>query len=173
MYTTTVTLDTGVIDALREVTPRVPQIASAYFARTVQPAIAAEVRVTIAQYPGPVVHPFAFSTPKSRRAFFATNGFGRGLGAPRTNNLANSWTVRIDRRSRDEFLRIVNTASYAGYVYGPGNPLATFRQVPGHRVTGWGANLPSQLDHLTDFSIEQLLTAWNVVMEAILSGKMK
>lgn len=175
MYATSLTPDLGLLDAIAEVAPRVPDVMANYVSTVVRPAIENEVQRTIALYPGPVVHPFEFATRKSQAWYFANRVPKGSTGGSyqRTDELKKSWIVRIDRRSREDVLRVLNTADYAGYVYGPGNALASFRQVPGHTVTGWGAGMPQQLDALTAFAMGQLLDAWNVVVEAVLSGKDK
>src|SRR5690348_12561843 len=47
----------------------------------------------LAHEPGKVKYPIEWESEKQRRAFFATNGFGRGIGAERTHDLSQSWGI--------------------------------------------------------------------------------
>jgi hypothetical protein len=96
------------------------------FNREVKPPLLSELK----HYPGAVVYPFQFATERSRKAFFATNGFGRGLGAKRTGKLAEAWKVDISLSDNAVVMSARNTAPYQRYVTGK-------RQVPGHATTGW------------------------------------
>lgn len=91
--------------------------------------------------PGPVRLPFIFASEKSRRAYFATYGFGRGIPYRRTGKLGQSWVVIITPRFADNTVTIKNLRPEATYVYGP-------RQVPGHARTGWAKDFPRKFDEL-------------------------
>lgn len=169
MYVATLSPDLAVIDALREVTPRLPDVAAQYFSQTVKPALEAKVAATVAVYPGPVVHPFEFATDKSRRWYFANKvrSGGKGGEYARTGDLGKAWIVQIDRRSKDSFITIRNTDPAAGFVYGSGSQ----RQVPGHAATGWGRDLDSQLDQLSTDATNLVLDGWTMLINKILQGE--
>lgn len=67
-------------------------------------------------YPARVVHgegnPYLWNSEKQRRAYFATNGFGKGIPYTRSNSLKNGWKM-IDNGVKAQ---VVNTVPYAGYV---------------------------------------------------------
>lgn len=169
MYFTSLTPDLAVLNALAEVTPRLPDVAAAYFRDTVKPALEAKVAKTIAVYPGPVVHPFGFATERSRRWYFANRGTkgARGGSYVRTGDLGKAWVVAIDRRSKDSFITIRNTDPAAGYVYGSGSQ----RQVPGHAATGWGDKLDDRLDQLSTDATNLALDGWTMIVNKILQGQ--
>lgn len=79
--------------------------------------------------PGSPNYPLRWKSEKQRRAFFATNGFGRGIGAPRTHALSRGWRVDIDD-SQFLNLDVYNVENYATYVIGDD-------QQPFHIDTGW------------------------------------
>lgn len=176
MYITTLTPDLALVDALAEAAPKAPDVMSAYVESTVKPAIQQRVDTTVALYP-PQRIPWGngFATDKSRRWYFANRvpRGSRGGSYARTGDLAKAWVVRIDRRSKEEIIRVANTDPAAGYVYGPGNALASFRQVPGHALTGWGSGFDQMFAELADFSMGQLLDAWNATLDAILKGDVR
>lgn len=180
MFSTFLDIDFGPIDALREVAPRLPDLAPPYFAKVVVPAIQTEVDRTIgADVPAQRI-PWGngFLTDKSRRWYFANkvpkgSRVGHYLRRTGSDAMENQWVVVLDRRSRAGLIMIHNTDSASGYVYGPENDLANITQTPGHRVTGWGNNLDNELAHMVDFSMVQLLGAWNYLIEAIMDGKVK
>lgn len=84
---------------------------------------------------------------KQKAAFFATDGFGKGIPTKRTGKLGKSWTMTSEdvneaAQSGAEIL-ITNSASYAKYVIGapPGTkPMQGF-----HLNTGWQPLEPRQI----------------------------
>lgn len=75
--------------------------------------------------------PFQWSSERQRRAFFATNGFGRGIPTVRTMELANSGTFKVNKAYSSLYVYYENTASYAKWVIGQ------FTQIVGHIARGW------------------------------------
>jgi hypothetical protein len=122
----------------------------------VRPAILLEVRDLVATYPGTVRYPFAFSTDKSRRAYFATKGFGRGIPYKRTGTLARAWEVHYSFAEGKGQIIVVNTANAAKYVYGTPRQ----RQVPGHAHTGWGRDLPVAFQLIDEYATKLIIDAW-------------
>lgn len=74
-------------------------------------------------------YPLRWKTEKQKRAFFATDGFGRGIGAPRTHDISQGWKVEINNR---DFVSIdvFNTNPATIFVEGD-------EQQPFHIDTGW------------------------------------
>lgn len=125
----------------------------------VKPALEREIPKTLGVEPGQVRRPFDFNTDrsrtdKSRRAFFATKGFGRGLGAARSHQLSTSWFVRIGYQIRDTIISFVNPKDYAKRVY-PGKD-----QVKGHRNTGWGRDFERAKRYLQGRARVLVAEAW-------------
>jgi hypothetical protein len=79
--------------------------------------------------PGKVKYPIEWESEKQRRAFFATDGFGRGIGTPRTGALSKGWRVDVDF-GMDYEISTYNIHDYAQYVVGD-------KQQRMHRNTGW------------------------------------
>lgn len=143
-------------DEFRTLPTRHKRLFNAQVRTVVAPAGKRKVKELFAVDPGPVVHPFKFSTDLSRRAFFATKGFGRGLGAPRTGIIINAWTLEITRQGEKSYMLLVNPAAGSEFVYGS----PTQRQVPGHARTGYGRNFKAKTQQLQDFVVDELINAW-------------
>lgn len=171
MYYPSLTFDRNIIDAVRSASARVPDVAADYFEQTVKPALEQAVQVYVAPYPGAVKHPFQFTgdefnggklvrAGKSRRAYWATRGFGRGVPYARTGFLGVSWRVRIDRRRTDGIITLRNLAPYAENVIGD------VHQTPGHAETGWGGEtLSDGIAQFNTVATNQLVDAWPVIVD--------
>ncbi len=161
MFYTEVILDTDVLEAVKSIPRRVTPAMALYVDRRVIPHIEQRVQATLSVYPGPVVYPFEFATEKSRRAFFATNGFGKGIPTRRTGELGRAWVVDVDRRRNEGYITIRNTAPSAIYVIG-------VRQVPGHRRTGWGARFDHYILDISEEANDMLIDGWVIVTDELL-----
>ena len=75
--------------------------------------------------------PFIWSSDKQRRAFFATNGFGRGIPTQRTHELMYSGLFKADKKYSSLWITYENIAPYAKWVIGQ------FTQIVGHIARGW------------------------------------
>lgn len=63
----------------------------------------------------PPSYPIKWQTEKQRRAFFATDGFGRGIPTPRTGAYTQGFRVqKVELRA----YRLINRVGYSGYVGG-------------------------------------------------------
>ena len=105
-----------------------------------------EMSDALSPVPGAVKYPIDWTSEKQRRAFFATNGFGKGIPTKRTGKLGKSWTMTSEDVNEGTHggaeILISNSASYAKYVIGapPGfKPMQGF-----HLNTGWQALEPRQ-----------------------------
>jgi hypothetical protein len=90
------------------------------------PLLLADLRKT----PGPVKYPIQWKTARQRRAFFATNGFGRGIPTKRTGALGNGWATQTVGTVNTLGLYAQNRVPYRVFVTG-------FAQQPFHTITGW------------------------------------
>lgn len=103
--------------------------------------------------PGNPSYPIRWKSEKQRRAFFATDGFGRGIGAPRTHALSEGWTVDIDG-SNFFSMDVYNKKDYTRFVEGEDKQ-------PFHIDTGWlDANpiLRDESERFEDVVIETYFT---------------
>lgn len=82
--------------------------------------------------PERVIHgdgnPYQWTSEKQRRAFFATDGFGRGIPSQRTHHMVMGW--RANPTNDGYRMEITNTVDYATYVQG--NQIQ-----PGHVADRW------------------------------------
>lgn len=70
--------------------------------------------------------PYIWNSERQRRAFFASDGFGRGIPTERTNAMADGWDVDVTPYGA----KITNSEDYAGFVMGEAQQL-------GHKADGW------------------------------------
>lgn len=90
--------------------------------------------------PGPVHRPIRWTSERQRRAYFATNGFGRGIPTRRTGELQRAWHAELDG---DQIL-IVNNDPAASYVQGDD-------QQQFHADTGYETVQNVVADYLVEF----------------------
>lgn len=113
---------------------------------------------------GAVKYPIQWKTDKQRRAFFATDGFGRGIPTMRTGKVSKGWKVEYD----NGILKLYNRVKYARYVYG-GFDRRTENQQPFHRNTGWITGLEGR--RLVMEEIYKLIDAeYYEEMRALIAG---
>lgn len=86
----------------------------------------------VTPYPGAVKRPLRWKSERQRRAYFASNGFGKGIPSRRTGKLGKSWriTYKPIARGGDGSIQIYNDALEARFVIG-------IDQQPFHADTGW------------------------------------
>lgn len=99
----------------------------------VEPAMLSELRDT----PPNVKYPIGWTTEKQKRAFFATNGFGRGIPTRRTGKVQQGWVVFTDRGDGTFTVKVMNDVSYSRWVYGSLAKTGQQYQQRFHRNTGW------------------------------------
>jgi hypothetical protein len=83
----------------------------------------------MSMYPPESDEPFEWSSDKQRAAFFASDGFGRGIPTERTHELAQSGVFRVSEGNL--WVEYENLAPYSNYVINPS------MQIIGHRKRGW------------------------------------
>lgn len=93
------------------------------------------IRQRLSVEPGAVKYPIQWTSEKQRRAFFATDGFGRGIGAPRTHALSRGWTVDINFNKLNAEISTYNKQDYERFVTGAD-------QQGFHANTGWQQSQP-------------------------------
>ena len=105
--------------------------------------------------PRRVKYPIAWTTPKQKRAFFATKGFGRGIPTQRTGALSKGWYSRFRYSARDVSLEFGNPLPYATYVQGE-------RQQRFHRNTGYTQAQPV-FEDVQQQAVAAIREAWLTV----------
>jgi hypothetical protein len=121
-------LETDVIKAVQSAAANSPRAVNTLINKSIRGDVEWRILPRLRQQPGEPVEPIQWATELQRIAFFASDGFGRGIGADRTGQLAQSWRLNWDIARG--IASVENTAPYAKYVYYP-------RQQPFHRNTGW------------------------------------
>ncbi|GAB4527821.1 MAG: hypothetical protein OHK0046_45980 [Anaerolineae bacterium] len=134
------------------------------------PALDMHILDILQSIPRPSVHPFVWSPNpaahrRAARWYFAALARGEiptdGTRYLRSGRMAADWTAET-RLTEDGTLLVgvVNDAPAASYVYGSD----TFRQVPGHRTTGW-PYVVDALDELIRSADDQIIALWPVIIE--------
>lgn len=126
----TLTIDDSILDAVRETAQAAPRTMQIFVEKTVANDLRKEVKERLGDDPGPVHYPIEWASEKQRRAYFATDGFGKGIPYTRTGKLAANWDVVVNLTLQGGTITAGNDAEAAQFVYGP-------RQQPFHRNTGW------------------------------------
>lgn len=126
-----VTVDTDVLEAIREAAQDAPRRMNKAYKREIK-RLRQQLLDELREYPGPVKRPFRWKSERQRRAYFATDGFGWGIPYVRTDALKASWTTHIRDQKDGAVFEVENRAPYAIYVMGDW-------QQPGHIQTGWSS----------------------------------
>ncbi len=136
MIGTEVIQDFGRIDRLSElarVYPTLPQSIGQSILDKRKANLLAEVSYTPPVFKGKRT----WTSEKQRRAFFATNGFGRGIPYKRTGKLNKSWEVFLVDAPGGIAVRLSNTTPYAQFVVGRVKPRGKDPMQVMHKITGW------------------------------------
>lgn len=135
-------LDTSPLDALNETLDSFSTLVEQAMNATVE-EYREPIKQQLGQMPGPVKKPVEWTVRpdgerRQQKAFFASNGFGKGIGAPRTGALAAAWEVTSIVENGNAVIVIRNPSDAAKFVYGGlgkySNP--KFKQ-QFHKNTGW------------------------------------
>lgn len=131
MFEATLTVkDAGLLQAYHELFVTAPKVVRRKV-NTVVERNADKVLVILRREPGPVKYPIMWTSEKQRRAYFASNGFGRGIPYRRTHKLARAWDMVVNFTSGDVTqIHVFNSADAFEFVEGQ------FQQ-RFHAITGW------------------------------------
>lgn len=88
---------------------------------------AVEIRKTMKMPGSKPIYPIQWDTPRQRRAFFATDGFGRGIPTKRSKEYIRGWQVI----KREDGYDVGNPLAHAKYIGGTAR--STSRQSKIHR----------------------------------------
>lgn len=111
----------------------------------VEPQMLAELRTDAP----PVKYPIDWTSERQKRAFFATDGFGRGIPTQRTGNVQAGWKVLTERVGGIFSVVVENAVDYAKRVYGSLAKGGQRFQQRFHRNTGW-QNANETVDYWLD-----------------------
>lgn len=114
-----VRVDTSVLDAIRETARKSPGLMLTAYTRATR-RLRARMLNTLRQ-PGKPSFPgiTKLMTPKQRKKFWATNGFGHGIPYQRTGTLEAGYSVEIAPLDSDAAAMVIsNDNDYATYVSG-------------------------------------------------------
>lgn len=113
--------------------------------------------------PGAPVYPLRWKSPKQRRAYFATNGFGRGIPSVRKYTLVKGWRVVYTRTATGGQISMTNPVEYMQYVQGDDAQ-------PFHLDTGWVQRGDVQNDFVRETS-QQVTAVWWTVSQAVVETR--
>lgn len=68
--------------------------------------------------PASAAYKLPWTSPKQRRAFFASKGFGKGIPYQRTGKLAAAWDLKVTTSGEGGSIQITNDNPAAEFVYG-------------------------------------------------------
>ncbi len=114
----------------------------------------------------PVKYPIQWKTQKQRRAYFATNGFGKGIPTRRTGALQKGWKGIIEGDIREGLFTLYNDATTRDYFTGAIVYYEQFvtgtSQQPFHRNTGWVRSQDVLADAMVEAEDAMIQTWWEV-----------
>lgn len=150
-------IDARVLEELKQALVNSPKRFYQVVNEKILPVVQARLNDTLNKDAGPVVIPFQFATPKSRRYYFAH------FKPPykRTGNV-RQWRIILKAFTGAVVeLIIENAAAYAQYVFGDPQGL---HQSPGHRNTGY-VLVAKAAPALVEFVLGNLSSAWVEILE--------
>lgn len=142
------------LSAFRDLYPRAQAQFRVELQTKVKPVLQKQVDATFGEDPGPVKYKIDWTSVKQMAAFFATDGFGKGIPTKRTNQLRDSWVVDVSYQMRLNLITLRNSKSVAKYVY-PGPSQQRF-----HANTGWGKNFDKYTRDLQRTEDVEIANAW-------------
>lgn len=148
-YNQTLKTDSSAWDAIADGYRKSPKLMETAVKRQL-PKIRRSAIEQLQQQPPPAKKPIQWTSEKQRRAFFATNGFGRGIPYRRTGALVEAWDVVAVFTPDSGSITIENNAPSATYVIGDD-------QQQFHANTGW--------IKADDILIEEVIKAQDIIEE--------
>ncbi len=115
-------------------------------------------------YPG-FPYPLRWKSRRQQRAFFATDGFGRGIPTERTGALLDSYAVQTNLTDEGGVFEVVNTAPHAPFVIGDD-------QQPFHEDIGWIQSDDDPVyEAITEFALDEVENLWFTLIDPYLEGR--
>src|SRR5689334_9970305 len=86
--------DPGLIMAYAQLLEHAPEVVNTRISATVN-RMRDRLLQKFREEPGAVAYPIQWTSDRQRKAYFATNGFGRGVPYSRTHDLVNAWKLLV------------------------------------------------------------------------------
>lgn len=106
-----------IFSAIQEQVQKAPALVKRGLPRVTNP-INKRMLAELQAEPGKPRYPIRWKSAKQRRAFFATNGFGRGIPTRRTGDMVKRWTVKAIFSTSGGEIIAANSSPYSQYVQG-------------------------------------------------------
>jgi len=106
--------------------------------------------------PGPVVYPVAWKTERQRLAFYATDGFGKGIPTGRVHEpggVLGGYDVLLEATPDAGEITLVNTYPNAVFIVGE-------YQQPFHQNTGW-VQVDTVMPQNQVFAVDAAFDVWD------------
>lgn len=132
-----VTVDIDILLAIEDAASKSPVLMKTAYKRAIDRRMRSRILAALKEKSGSTVYPIRWSRSKNpqdsgkrantaygyysrqKAAYYATNGFGRGIPSASSGNMRDQWRVDISPdTSGGEILEIVNDVSYSVYVSG-------------------------------------------------------
>lgn len=156
MFNVVVTVPVDVLESIHKNIAQAPTRLGVEVFRA-QNIIGQRAMQELKQTPGAPHYPLRWTSERQRRAFFATNGFGRGIPTQRTGALQQGWDYTIDKFSDGGTFRIINDVPYMRFVEGDDTQ-------PFHLDTGWVQAAPI-LARYQEEAEAAVIAAWFIVSD--------
>lgn len=150
------TIDDDVIQAYQTLFQKLPQLSRRAFRGEVQ-RLSSPMLDALTATPGKPSYPIRWKSDRQRRAFFATNGFGKGIPTQRSGKLQEGWVVDFEGSDFEDTVEVRNNTPYARYVQGDDAQ-------PFHLDTGWPQAAPIVSDFADDLE-DALINTWFAITE--------
>lgn len=98
-----------------------------------------------------------WKSKRQQRAFYATQGFGRGIPTFRTGATANLWDISLTQTDTGGIVTLSNSSSYAPYVVGDD-------QQPFHYDQGW-QTIDVLAESIADDVEAEVINTWFAVTD--------
>lgn len=154
MFSVTVQVPTATMLAINQQVAKTPRLMETAFRRATSRLKTRMIR-ELRHEPGKPVYPIRWKTERQRRAFFATNAWGRGIPTQRTHALSGGWNVDTRTALATGTMVVSNNVPYLRYVEGND-------QQPFHSASGWLLATPIVQRYMTELDSVMTATWWTV-----------
>jgi hypothetical protein len=164
-----VAFDLDILLTVREAAEALPTCVDRMVRRDIRPFVSQEWDKTMRQEPPrrqwPDEYPLEWQSERQRRAYFATNGFGKGIPYRRTHQFVRGWHVLADYSpSGLGEIAITHDSHIEQFVTGR-------RQQRFHAITGWPSSA-SALQRISLEANERLIAGWAWLIDDALKGRL-
>lgn len=150
------TIDDAIIEAYRDLFKKLPVVTRKAFKGEIT-RLSSPMLDALTATPGAPHYPIRWKSERQRRAFFATDGFGRGIPTQRSGALQAGWQVAFEGDQFGSTIEVFNTQPHARFVQGDDAQ-------PFHLDTGWPQAAPIIVDFQEDVT-DALVNTWFSITE--------